>query len=306
MDIGVIVTAIGSSARLRAFIETFRIQHPSIPIYVGAQGRLQPPITDWGAAQNVHFHELPFDNGLSASRNYLVRTATEPYVLICDDDFAFTEDFGLRDARAAFDFDAELGVLGGRLLNIDHDVAGTTANRSEATFAYNLIFDRPNRTLVMLPAAIYGEPARRLGSVDVTYCDTVLNFCLIRRERVFDKGIWWDEASKIGGEHFEFFLRIKETRNAKVAYCPALFAEHHRMQSAEYAQLRSRPEGRIAIHEKLGIDCFVEMPFRIIRLKDGRLEERYTYSELIAVLGSNAVSLRALEEYVGARGSQAV
>lgn len=205
MQAAAIITAIRDGSRLRRCVSTLKAQHPDIQIHIGAQGKLDPDISDLESLPRVTVHHLPFDYGLSASRNYLVRQVAEPFIFVCDDDFVFDDRLGLNRALSFFDAMPDLGVVGGRLFTTTYDPNGKVLAQGEQRFANMLVYDRDSRTLVMLPASIAG--ARREGQL--LFCDTVLHFCLIRRSAVFDRGIFYDESTKIGGEHFEFFLRLK-------------------------------------------------------------------------------------------------
>jgi hypothetical protein len=52
-----------------------------------------------GYARRARVWELPFDSGLSAGRNWLIRRVETPWLLMCDDDFAFHAYTGLDKAH---------------------------------------------------------------------------------------------------------------------------------------------------------------------------------------------------------------
>ena len=77
-----------------------------------------------------------------------------------------------------------------------------------------VLFRRSNiRNIIKTDGLLYWE------------ADQVVNFFLAKRE-VFDD-IQWDSRIKIGLEHMDFFLRLKETR-WKAVICPEAKAIHQR------------------------------------------------------------------------------
>jgi len=208
MDVAVIVTAILVSGRLRLFVQSLKAFHPDIKIYIGAQGALTPPIDDLKSIANVEIVELPFDCGISAARNALIARASEPYVLICDDDFIFTAENGIFAARSIFDAHPDICIVGGRLKEFAYLGDGTARSSGEQAPAHNFIHDSGLQVLIKYPISLLRPEPIVHRDRRAYACDMVLNFCLIHKELIVDRGFRWDERIKIYGRGLTRSTRI--------------------------------------------------------------------------------------------------
>lgn len=66
-----------------------------------------------GAVDNCHFHELPFNIGVSAGRNYLLGKVKTPYFFLCDDDKVFTARTSLEKLRIVLENDPQCLLAAG-------------------------------------------------------------------------------------------------------------------------------------------------------------------------------------------------
>ena len=297
MDISVVVTAIATSVRLRSFVESFQRVYPDLPIYVGAQGKLKPSADDIAAKNNVHWFELPFDCGLSKARNFLVGKTQTEFILLCDDDFMFGPNFTLESALSLFEKFADLGVVGGRHITFEYGATGIVTPSDRPEFlAHELIHDRAAKVLIELPVSKLHVEHHTHAGYDVLFCDFVFNFAVLRKPLVFSRGVAWDERFKVGGEHVDFFLQLKNMGGCRVAYYSGLVAEHHRVNSDAYANLRSRNQpNQIALFEKLGIEWRIRVLKRINRLRDGTITG-YPFDRFAKVLSDAPEALNAVQE----------
>jgi hypothetical protein len=241
MDVSVVVTALATSTRLRLFVESLERVYPDLPIYVGAQGKLEPRADDIAAKANVHWFELPFDCGLSKARNFLVGKTQTEFILLCDDDFVFRPDFTLESSLSLFERFEDLGVVGGCVPTFEYDTSGNVTPSGRPDYlAYELIHDRAAKVLLEVPVSRL--PAERIvhAGHEVIFCDYVHNFAIIRQSRVFGRGVAWDERFVVGGEHHDFFLQVKNLGGCRVVYYAGLLAEHHRVHGDASANFRSR------------------------------------------------------------------
>lgn len=187
---------------------------------------------------SAKFLYVEYDLGLSAARNVAVRATDRPLVLLMDDDFQLDERCRLDGALTILNHHPEISVLGGNLLDVHHWSEGRDKEVSQG-FAMKLLDGPPNLTWLRLEDA----PRLRqfLNPTDYfEYCDVVDNFALMRRDHVFDRGVWWNEELKIGAEHQEFFLRLKQHPSSRVARTNALKVRNVRVQSARFRRLRYR------------------------------------------------------------------
>ena len=297
MDVSVVVTAIATSARLRTFVESLERVYPDLPIYVGAQGQLEPRADDIAAKANVHWFELPFDCGISKARNFLVGKIQTEFILLCDDDLVFRSDFTLESSFSLFEKFADLGVIGGRLINFNYDTNGQVKSASKPEWeALHLIHDRDAKVLILVPASKLNAQCHEHAGQEVLFCDCVSNFSIIRRSLVFDRGAEWDERYRIEGEHLDFFLSLRSILGCRVAYYSGLFAEHHRIHGEVYARLRSRStRGQAMQFEKLGIEWRIRIPDRIIRFRNGTIT-KHPFDRLHEVLSEAPKALKAVEQ----------
>ncbi len=98
-DATVCVTVLIRFDRLQILLRSIRRFYANIEIVV-ADNSFRPE--DWGKQEFVEFRDivirhgvrpvmLPFDSGISATRNAAVTAARTPYVIVCEEDFEFTQ-----------------------------------------------------------------------------------------------------------------------------------------------------------------------------------------------------------------------
>jgi len=295
MQIAAILTAIVSSDRLRICVSTLRQHYPVIAIYIAAQGVLTPPIDDLRALGGVEVLDMPFDAGVCSARNALLGRVREPYVLVCDDDFAFTTNSGIADALDVLQTHPNIWVVGGRLkqYEYDHDrVVGV----SEPSPAHNFILDLQSGVLVKYPVSLINpEPTGHCGR-RFYFCDMVLNYCLMRKETFAH--VLWDEEFKNVGEHADFFLSLKRLQPGRVAYYEGMYAEHHRRQNDDYRALRFRLDKRPYFHRKHGIRTWIRMP-NAVDVFDGTTVATHPFLDALAATPGDLISL---ENFARSRG----
>lgn len=163
--------------------------------------------------QDVEYHCLPFDSGVSAGRNFLLSRAPTPYFLLLDDDHVFLASTTLERLVHVLD-------------TTDIDIVGMACT------------DRPhNAGLLSLRKGVLTHSAGSHGmEAGCRVCDMVPNTFLARTQAVRALG-GWDAGLKLG-EHLEFFLRAKG--KLKVASCPDVKIGHSRRAPGAYGRFRSR------------------------------------------------------------------
>jgi glycosyltransferase involved in cell wall biosynthesis len=202
-------------------------------------------------ASQMTYELLPFDSGLSAKRNAGVRLCKTKYLLMGCDDF----DFSTVEAR--------VGVL--KLIEVldEFSVLDVASGRFN-NYAYEGFLEyKPGeyirqRWLRERPPIFYGT-ARG--------CDITVNYFLMRIDGL--RGLPWDDRMKIGGEHGEWFLSLKEA-GKKVAWVPGVnitalyFGEA--FQDPRYCSYRDRAMnlGHRIFKEKRGIKNFIGFNGEII------------------------------------------
>lgn len=124
---------------------------------------------------------LPFNSGLSYARNYLVKQTKEPFILLIDDDFYFTEDTKIQNFIYILNNRSDLGIIGGKLK--DHEDYHFRLIKMNNKFYYIKL--NPKEWYYTLNTYLI-KPIR------FWYSDIVLNFAMFKRE-VFDNHKWDNE-----------------------------------------------------------------------------------------------------------------
>ena len=145
-------------------------------------------VIDDGGMTGEGIISLPFDSGLSAKRNAGVKATTTPYLLMGTDDF----DFSTREAREGIE--RMLHVL---KTNPDIDIAGGRYN-GQAYEGY----------LSVAPGQYIAQSRVPISPTGITKCDLIVNYFMARTESILPYP--WDERMKIGGEHGDWFLTLKD------------------------------------------------------------------------------------------------
>ena len=160
-------------------------------------------------AQGHQIIFLPFDSGLSAGRNALMRQCEEKNYCLCDDDYLFTADNGVFEAI--------------KKLNKADIITGSLYFNGVRTGAeYNLEI----KDNIIIKTAVPGKGFRRV--------DMGLNLF------VASNRYYWDENLKINEEHIDFFLSRKQ-EGVKVYYDPDLKVIHDvQTPPKEYRDFRAR------------------------------------------------------------------
>ncbi len=196
---------------------------------------------------------VPHDTGLGKCRNIAVQQTNRKLVFLMDDDFQIDERCRLDAALDIIAANQDISVLGGNLLDTEN---WTTPRSKEISQGFAMHMIRSDERLLWL--RLEDAPRKRKFANAVDYfetCDIVDNFALMRRDRIFDKGVFWNENLKIGAEHQDFYVRLKRQASTVVARTNALKVRNVRVQSRGYKKMRYR------------IDYFFNFFFRDLRLK---------------------------------------
>ncbi len=172
---------------------------------------------------------MPFDSGLSSGRNQILKKIGEPYVLVMDDDIIIGEDDPLLKMKTVLMSDENIGICAGMIEEENGAMFGgnSYSNGLRLEIERGVLFRRSNvRNIIKTDGLLYWE------------ADQVVNFFLAKRE-VFDD-IQWDSRIKIGLEHMDFFLRLKETK-WKAVVCSEAKAIHQRgIADRDYYEYRQK------------------------------------------------------------------
>lgn len=217
-DVTIGISAFRRPGCVERLVKSIRRFYPTTKIIIGDNGDQPANIRD----PHVRYLRLPFNIGLSATRNRIVDALRTPYLWQLDDDFEFTPETDCRRFLDVLDADKRIGVVGGAV--IENGQASTWAQR-----------------LVLENGVLNGKPVRRdiqfAGQTQYYLADTVVNFALFRREILANHR--WTEALKLR-EHADFYWRVKQAGLWQVAVCEQVRCKHLRVQSPEYQEHRNR------------------------------------------------------------------
>ena len=138
--------------------------------------------------------ELPFDAGISASRNKGIELCKENWALIMEDDFCAHEGTNV-EAMLETAQRSKADIVGGKVLK-------PTGEHIQYEFTYRL----GDRILHLYPIDY---------DLEFSLCDIVSNWMLIKREVAIRCP--WDNEQKVI-EHLDFFLSASQ-KNCRVAWC---------------------------------------------------------------------------------------
>ncbi|WP_170165130.1 glycosyltransferase family 2 protein [Inmirania thermothiophila] len=188
---------------------------------------------------------MPFDSGVSAGRNLLLREVATPYFVHCDDDFVFDRRTDL-DAAVHLLEAHDLDILGG----LCYDVAPVGLPALAADLLRLRLYRLRQRwTMQGVPRRFMGNFRDRDDGTTaiepvaltppVTRCELVQNFFIARTRAVRERVGGWDERIKIGGDHEDFFHRASRA-GLRIGHTEPFGVVHYPERPSRYARFRAR------------------------------------------------------------------
>lgn len=223
-DVGIIITTFIRDEVLYPCINSIRKFYPDINIYVVDQGNTSYEKELFIKKNKCNLIRLPYDSGLALSRNIGMIASKEKYMIICDDDFVFTERTRIENWKELLLAHPKAGIAAGML------------NTNGMDWHYEHELRKFEKFYVMKE---YDEIEwKKYKGIEYHYCDLALNWFMMKRECW--EGNPWDSEYKIVHEHLQFFLDLKDQGKWKVIYTPTVHANHDRKPAHdEYEILRS-------------------------------------------------------------------
>lgn len=213
-------------------LESINRYYPEADITIAAQGEdIDIP--------GCTVFRLPEDYGLSASRNYLVKNTTKPYVLILEDDFIFKNATDIKLMVELLESDKYVGVVGGVVEEHGQEIH------------FEHFPHKKERILEHIPD---GDDYYKYRGITYKQTGCVLNFALFKRE-VFDS-VMWDNQLKLC-DHNDFYLRLKQTPWT-ILYTPQVVIDTKKdYDTREYKQYKQRDDFKKIFFDKHGLDKIV-------------------------------------------------
>ena len=237
-DITIAVTSFLRPGYLFECLALLQKYMPDCHIIVADDSYEHPPVP-----KGVELIPLPFDSGLSKKRNVMVEACKTKYILMYHDDFKMDHlsSLGILKLLNVLDLNPNIDVAGGRYRG--HPYEGF---------------------LRLVPGEYIEETRLEVdGSAPFYKVDLVVNYFLARVDSI--KSIPWDERMKIGGEHGDWFLEMKNADKTTV-WVPGVNIEQlpddRTKVHPEYNKFRERAVGlghRIFL-EKRGVKSYKGFP----------------------------------------------
>jgi hypothetical protein len=205
---------------VRRLVASIRHYYPGIPIMIADDSK-HPQAVD-----GTHSIVMPFDSGLSAGRNELVRQCTTPKLAMLDDDFVFTALTDLTTLCSILDAHPDIDLVGGHVHNVP---------RQEFGF-YGLLDLGCGRQAVLKHQVIERRPG-------IEVVEVIPNFFMARTERL--RLVPWDHELKLA-EHLDFFIRARGV--LKIAMCDSVAITHDRGTSSP---VYKRARARASVYQRL-------------------------------------------------------
>ena len=122
MDVSIICATIERPDLVTRFVNSVRKFYQEIPIIIGDQSRDQDELASFYKTNNVECLRLPFDCGVAYARNECIKAVKTKFILLCDDDFIFTDKTDINIPLQALEKYPEIGIVTGAV--IDHHKSG--------------------------------------------------------------------------------------------------------------------------------------------------------------------------------------
>ena len=283
-DVSVICATIERPDSVVRFINSVRKFYQDIQIVIGDQSRDKIELASFYKRNNIKCLRLPFDCGVAYARNECVKAVKTKFILLCDDDFVFTDKTDINIPLQALKKYPEIGIVTGAV--IDHHKSGSEVYFQKRYYEKFLYLDKERKVLCSVPIS-YIKP-QIYDTLGHTFyqCDIGLNFAIMRKD-IFKDGIEWDSRFKCNGEHEDFYLNLKYNSNWKVIYTPEFYCDHEHLGNPTYVKLRDRQEGWLEFGKKWGIEQHLEFGYGLrdmnSYLTNKRHKERITSPESLPI-----------------------
>lgn len=233
-NVTAIVTTFEAPDLVKGCVESIRKFHPDMRIIVVDNGRNPHPIT------GARVIPLPYDTGLSASRNAGILHAATPFVFINDDDQHLENSTAIRQMYNSL-LRNNLDIVGGNTINT---VSGKPAR-------YTGLIHRMPQSIEL------SSDHHEIFPDGTKLVDLTLNFFVAKTEVC--KKIRWTDQLKIC-EHLDFFLRAQANK-IRVGHVDSAKCRHVKnvgARPAQYKNSRGRTEQFRKLMMRLNGVCHIK------------------------------------------------
>jgi hypothetical protein len=209
-DVGFICVNVLRKEETKACVNSLRAFCPYVKVYIADQDEPCAEMIQFYEQNHVEYYYLPFDCGLSYARNFLLEKVKEPYLMWGDNDFIFTEQNGINDAKEILTTYDDIGFVGGAV----------KVNQTIQHYERLLSYDSKNKTLIYIPLEYTSPDKITFKDMYFYYCDLTFNYVLCKTNVLKDnKHLRWNENLKVSYEHSikeDTPILIKHNKEIKV------------------------------------------------------------------------------------------
>lgn len=248
-DITILITSFLRPGYLKDCLAGIEENLPECAVMVVDDSGDQPP----GNESDRRFIHLPFDSGLSAKRNAGVKACATKYLLLGSDDLDF------RPLEVREGIEKLLGVLD---KHPAVDVAGGHHNNQEYEGFLELAPGSYIKETRLFSRSGHRKTSQSLSEEYEAYkVDLIVNYFLARIESI--RPLPWDERMKIGGEHGDWFMTLKNA-GKNIVWVPGVnineLPHDASKEHADYSKYRGRALslGHKIFLEKRGIKHYFD------------------------------------------------
>jgi glycosyltransferase involved in cell wall biosynthesis len=236
-EVSIVVTTFERPESLAFCLSSIRKFYEDVEIVVVNNGNLSESVETTSQKNKAILINLPFDSGVSKSRNEGINFSKKKYTVCCDDDYGFTEMTRLEKFKTVLERDEAVGLVAGDVMSAE--VAGPRVSR--------LVVNEKLKIFYLVP--LKSPEMREVDGVCYYYADHVPQFFMMRNV----PELRWDEDLKCQYEHIEFSLRVKREKKWKMAFTSEVSALHLRERPSEvYQKFRTRQDDWERFYRKTG------------------------------------------------------
>lgn len=263
--LSVLIKTFDRKKSLVKLLQSLQQWYPDLPVFIADDSKepYRNEILSRFSQLDIQYYTLPFDTGLSAGRNYLLKKIHTPYFLLCDDDFVIDHRLHLSKTMTTME-EQHLDIGGGCFINYT-----TTANFRRLarvmltpSLAWRYVLNKPVE--IHYNGHFHKENNRCTLSISsrkpadaICFCDIVNNL-FIGKTRSVKAMNGWDEEFKVG-EHEDFFYRAK-LHGLKVALLNDFAVAHYPVITGNYLPYRQRANSfKKLFVQKSGFESYREI-----------------------------------------------
>jgi len=241
----VVVKSFKRHLSLWRLVQSIRHFYPEMPIVIcddsfADQTKWTDALLEVSQTPGVTVVRLPYDSGISAGRNAAVAAARTSRIILCDDDFVFTEETKIEHLTTILDAGG-YDIVGG--------VVRMDGKRPENWTGHLSLTGTGNaKTVGLVPLR---NPEFEIEGLHCQDTDITLNFFAAKRSALLKTP--WDNRYKITEEHLDSFMSWTLAAKLRIAWTKACVIGHWQTAPLDYKKMRGRRDGFSKLDAKWGV-----------------------------------------------------